>query len=143
MIFCRVSADTKTCGSPLNACHLYGGLYYTKFQRKVKKKIGHGFHGVFTTKDAKGAEKYSHEFHEFLDADFADYAEKYSREEARINTNNFVAVAPIVLLHKNLPASNLLPGRYFFRPGHYSSVSFFPSSFARHSLAFSGLPHAS
>jgi len=34
----RVSADTKTCGSPLNICHLYGGLYYTTFQRKVKKK---------------------------------------------------------------------------------------------------------
>ena len=36
--FWRVSADTKTCGSPLNICHLYGGLYYTKFQTKVKKK---------------------------------------------------------------------------------------------------------
>jgi len=42
--FWSVSADTKTCGSPLNICHLYGGLYYTKFQTKVKKKrqkIGH------------------------------------------------------------------------------------------------------
>ena len=53
--FWRVSADTKTCpstvlgsallttcrtgGSPLNICHLYGGLYYTKFREKVKKKV--------------------------------------------------------------------------------------------------------
>jgi hypothetical protein len=37
--FLRVSADTKTCGSPLNICHLYGGRYYTNFQTKVKKKV--------------------------------------------------------------------------------------------------------
>jgi hypothetical protein len=36
--FWRVSADTKTCGSGLNACHLYGGLYYTKYLTKVNKK---------------------------------------------------------------------------------------------------------
>jgi hypothetical protein len=36
--FLRVSADTKTCGSPLYACHLYGGLYYTKFRVKVNQK---------------------------------------------------------------------------------------------------------
>jgi len=36
--FLRVSADTKTCGYPLNIFHLYGGLYYTKIQTKVKKK---------------------------------------------------------------------------------------------------------
>jgi len=34
-VYVRVSADTKTCGSPLNICHLYGGLYYTKFRAKV------------------------------------------------------------------------------------------------------------
>jgi len=27
-----------SCGSPLNACHLYGDLYYTKFRTKVNKK---------------------------------------------------------------------------------------------------------
>ena len=36
--FWRVSADTKTCGSPLNTCHFYGDWYYTKFQTKVNKK---------------------------------------------------------------------------------------------------------
>jgi hypothetical protein len=34
----RVSADTKTCGSPLNSCHFYGGLYYTKPSLHVQYK---------------------------------------------------------------------------------------------------------
>jgi hypothetical protein len=37
----RVSADTKTCGSELNICHLYGGLYYSIFwgENQLKSAI--------------------------------------------------------------------------------------------------------
>ena len=31
----RVSADTKTCGSPL-ICHVYGILYYIRLSRNIK-----------------------------------------------------------------------------------------------------------
>ncbi|MHC4360420.1 MAG: hypothetical protein ACYSTN_06460, partial [Planctomycetota bacterium] len=31
-------AGPKTCGTPLNICHLYGALYYTKFRRKINRK---------------------------------------------------------------------------------------------------------
>lgn len=29
-------ADTKTCGSPRNICHSYGGLHYTKLALNVQ-----------------------------------------------------------------------------------------------------------
>jgi hypothetical protein len=37
--FWRVSADTKTCGSPL-ICHFYGDLYFNIFSKKNQQKNG-------------------------------------------------------------------------------------------------------
>ena len=63
--FWRVSADTKTCGSPLNTCHLYGGLYYTKFQVKNQVNSATDYTDAVPSK-VEGSIKMGHREHRVI-----------------------------------------------------------------------------
>jgi len=59
--FWRVSADTKTCGAPLNTCHFYGSLYYTKLAQNVQWKSNF-FWKKISHQDTKAQREFIHEW---------------------------------------------------------------------------------